>query len=806
VLNDAGQVAFRSTLTGSGVDSSNNEGIWRGAPGSLSLVARRGSAAPGTASGVNYSSLGNPVLNDAGQVAFGAFLTGSGVDSSNNEGIWRGAPGSLSLVARRGSQAPGTAAGVNYSSLGIPVLNDAGQMAFWAFLTGSGVDSSNNQGIWQGAPGSLSLVARRGSHAPGTASGVNYSSLGHPVLNDAGQVAFWGFLTGSGVDSSNNEGIWRGAPGSLSLVARSGSQAAGTASGVNYSSLGIPVLNDAGQVAFWSFLTGSGVDVTNNQGIWIGDGSESLLVARRGELLAGRTISNMTLLGGSGGSDGRPRGLNDYAQLTYHAGFTDGSEGVFLFTPDVRWRRTFSSNWDFAGNWTLSIPPGAPHKVFIDPAVSLTVTGPTGAATVDQLQVGGGNGIATLRLNGGMLSVTGAPVNITPTGVLTGDGVIDGSVTNFGTVLADNVTITGTLTNHNRIAGSGRINAPVHNQGQIEAFGTEIEFTQLVTNTGTGSVFARNAMLRFTGGLANSGTVGLSFGTSDIFGNVTNNAGGQIIVSGNSNVTFYNAIAHNAGAEIRVSAGSTAVFFGPVTGSGAFAGGGTKFFEGGISSLATIETSGASIVEASASLTADVIREGALAVAGQVNLRPGGGASRVGSLDIDGGRLDIGNNQILIQTGNIAQTRAWLLTGRPGGSGIGSALAASEPKRDVGFGPTADGVMVKYTWAGDASLDGAVTIADLGILAANWQQSNRHWFQGDFNYDGSVNIADLGILAGNWQAGASGASSMSFEEALAMFDVFDGVEVPEPSCLAVLAVGGLLLRRRLGNCPSHGEM
>jgi hypothetical protein len=460
--------------------------------------------------------------------------------------------------------------------------------------------------------------------------------------------------------------------------------------------------------------------------------------------------------------------------------------------------------------------------VFIDPTVSLTVTGPTGAASVRSLQVGGGNGIATLSLNGGVLSVAES-VTVAPTGVLTGDGVIEGTVTNRGTVLANNLTITDGLTNHGIVTGSGRINASLNNQpvgeisvqagqqlrisggtgpsvnhGQIDVIGGTLRFDHLFQNASGGLLVARDATLRFMGAAANGGTIGLSFGTTDIFGAIFNNPGAQIIVSGNSNVTFYNSVIHAVLAEIRVSAGSTAVFVGPVTGSGFFTGGGTKFFEMGVSSLATIETTGSTIVEAPATLTVDVIRESSLTTAGQVYLRSGGGASRVGSLAIAGGRVDIGNNQMLIETGNVAQTRAWLLTGRPGGSGIGSALAAGQAGRDVGYSPTAEGMLVRFTWAGDASLDGSVTIADLGILAANWQQSNRHWFQGDFNYDGSVNIADLGILAGNWQAGVSGGSSMSFAEALALFDVFDGVVVPEPAGLSLLGIAGLLAIRRRG--------
>jgi fibronectin-binding autotransporter adhesin len=164
-----------------------------------------------------------------------------------------------------------------------------------------------------------------------------------------------------------------------------------------------------------------------------------------------------------------------------------------------------------------------------------------------------------------------------------------------------------------------------------------------------------------------------------------------------------------------------------------------------------------------------------------------------------GGRLDITNNEVVLQGTSLAAANALVQSGYAGGSwtgaGINSSSAAAQSGRAVGIGTAGDDVLVKFTWGGDATLDGSVTIADLGVLAANWQANERYWFHGDFNFDGSVNIADLGILAANWQKGTSGGG-MSFAEALAMFEVFNGVVIPEPSALGLVGLGALALRRR----------
>ena len=351
VLNDAGQTAFRSYLTGGGVNDTNNVGLWSGSSGNTALVARLGSQAPGTPSGVTfgspqppvffYTARFLPVLNNVGQAAIYSQLTGSGVGSSNDAGIWSGDAGNVALVARTGSQAPGLPSGVGFSDVFLTTaINSAGHLAFVAGLTGEN-STLHQDGIWSDRSGSLELVARRGNQAPGTPDGVKFDVLRMEKLNDAGQIAFNALLTGIGLDSTNDRGIWLEDSGNMTLVARAGNQAPGTPDGVNYSQfspfqVGALTLTAAGQIVFGAALTGDGVDSTNDRGIWATDltGATQLIV-RTGEQLEVapgdvRTVSDLNFVGGTSNNNGWPSGFNNLGQLAFWASFTDGSQGVFV--------------------------------------------------------------------------------------------------------------------------------------------------------------------------------------------------------------------------------------------------------------------------------------------------------------------------------------------------------------------------------------------------------------------------------------------------------------------------------------------
>jgi hypothetical protein len=103
-------------------------------PREVRTVARSNQTAAGSGSArfQNFFA-GFAAVNDHGQVAFGAQLMGSGVNSQNDQGIWfrASAGGPQSLVSRFGMQPPGLPAGTRYGwyyeSLNI---NNLGNVSF----------------------------------------------------------------------------------------------------------------------------------------------------------------------------------------------------------------------------------------------------------------------------------------------------------------------------------------------------------------------------------------------------------------------------------------------------------------------------------------------------------------------------------------------------------------------------------------------------------------------------------------------------------------------------------------------------
>jgi kumamolisin len=386
VFNDNGAIAFTGTLKIA--STTNNLGAWCSSGGTLSLLARKGSAAPGF-SGPAFATFNGLALPDQGGALLLATLT-NGV-----QGIWRGnSTADLQLVAAvgktvnnktiaslsflasppyvngqsrsfdqatgnilyravftdhtsalvhiaaantdlpviSGSSAPGIT-GATFATLGNPILNGTGHIAFQAATS-----APLRTGIWaDNHAGALQLVALTGSAAPGT-SGV-FATLSNPVYNDSETVAFRGTLriAAGQATAATSAGIWSGSSGNLSLIARQGSQAPGCPAGATFASFTSLAIADQGGVIFMATLnpnTAAGVTAANKTGIWAVDHNGNLqLIARTGDIFNGWTISALTFMPVLPFVSGQSRNFDlGTGDLVYQATFTNHVGGILEVT------------------------------------------------------------------------------------------------------------------------------------------------------------------------------------------------------------------------------------------------------------------------------------------------------------------------------------------------------------------------------------------------------------------------------------------------------------------------------------------
>ena len=216
----------------------------------------------------------------------------------------------------------------------------------------------------------------------------------------------------------------------------------------------------------------------------------------------------------------------------------------------------------------------------------------------------------------------------------------------------------------------------------------------------------------------------------------------------------------------------------------AFAGaGGARFTNTGSTDTLTV-TGGTFTFPAPAAATAPVpftlgtVTVGAGATVALANpATPAGRAALVlSSLSLAGptnaptGRLDLGGNDLVLLNGSAAMATAWAAAGFAGGTwtgqGITSSAAAADATRRTAVGvlPNAapgggtvrgnfDGVAVdatavllKYTYYGDANLDGVVSAADYTRADAGFVNGLTGWANGDANYDGVVDGSDYSLI------------------------------------------------------------
>src|SRR5205823_1414968 len=106
-------------------------------------------------------------------------------------------------------------------------------------------------------------------------------------------------------------------------------------------------------------------------------------------------------------------------------------------------------------------------------------------------------------------------------------------------------------------------------------------------------------------------------------------------------------------------------------------------------------------------------------------------------------------------------------------------------------------VLVKYTWFGDADLNGQVNSNDYFQIDTGFLAGRTGWINGDFDYSGSINTNDYFLIDSAFLAQGSTILAPAGASSTALSGV---TAVPEPASIGILGVAaaGLIARRRRG--------
>jgi hypothetical protein len=179
-----------------------------------------------------------------------------------------------------------------------------------------------------------------------------------------------------------------------------------------------------------------------------------------------------------------------------------------------------------------------------------------------------------------------------------------------------------------------------------------------------------------------------------------------------------------------------------------------------------------------------------LSVTGNANLSAGGGKVIVANALSAAGKLNLNDNDLILDYTGSTPIGSWngtsytgvaglLASGNHGGDYTGNGIITTQSNAvapnsltTLGVGEASDvlgisgsqtalygsetvdatAVIVKYTYAGDANLDGQITGDDYFQIDSAFPSASHGWANGDFNFDGVVNGDDYFLIDSNFPA------------------------------------------------------
>jgi hypothetical protein len=798
------------------------------------------------------------------QISAGTFTVAtSGTPSTNGFGLLIDQNGSLSvgtagIVSIAGPLSVGdlanvTNASASFSGSSVITVGSVAGTDHTLYVGRAGDGTISQSGAASITAGALDLADSSGVTA-------NYSLSGAASLSVNGNDT----IANNGNATFNQSGGTHTVAQTFSLILGNNFGSSGTYL-LSAGSLSVNGNESIGNGGVGIFTQSGGVHtVTNTFTMTIGNATNSVGTYT---LTAGTLISGSNeITGFSGDGLFNQTGGSNSVTGTFNIdlGFNAGSLGTYSLSNSATLSDSGSENIGFSGLGAF-IQSGGSNT--IAPGFNLNlgrIAGGTGTYTLTAgtLSVGGnsyiggtlsgagGEGILTVS-NSGVASVA----NLITVYNTTGSGI----TLSGGTLNTPALDLNGTPSRLNWLTGTLGLTAGV-------TFDPGAGITTTSAAFGPSLKLSMNDLLNITGnetlGGTQSFTLALTSGTNTVSGTQTIAAGGALIQTGGSNSAA--AIALNPGGTFTSINGTiTSALFTQTGGAAAFTNlnidpadigqynqsGGSNSIAGSLNIAKTIGATGTytlsggslavnnnAYIGGSASgpggpALLTVNNSGTLNVAGSLSVYNAGRVnldvpiSTVGNVSFQGNGLINLNGALQVNyaapaNDPVAAVLAALNSGYNSGAwngtaGIISTSVAAAPgtpvvsigyadgNTDPGSAAAANQLLIKFTLAGDADLNGVVNFNDLVTVVQNFNKANTDWAHGNFTYGASTNFQDLVDVVQNFNQLAPAPTGTALEIGATTISLSPStqiqstdVQLPEPAAIGTLSLGAVTLLKR----------